>query len=73
MTNKQFGFTPQKNTTDAIMEEKRFIEPVLENREVVIMTSLDVKGAPWTSILHCLKELNCPRNLFHLRDTLATE
>jgi len=67
MTNKQFGFMPQKNTIDAIMEAKRFIEPVLESRGVAIMTSLDVKGAfdatSWTSILHGLKELNCPRNL----------
>ena len=44
MTNKQYGFMPQKNTIDAIMEAKRFIEPVLERRGVVIMTSLDVKG-----------------------------
>jgi hypothetical protein len=77
MTNKQFGLMPQKNTTDAMMEAKRFIDPVLENREVAIMTSLDVKGAfdsaPWTGILHCLKELNCSRNVFNLRDTSATE
>jgi len=34
------------------------------------MTSLDVKeafdAASWTSILHDLKELNCPRNLYNL-------
>jgi ribonuclease HI len=70
MTNKQFGFTPQKNTIDAIMEVKRFIEPVLERRGVVIMTSLDVKGAfdaaSWTSILYGLKKLKCPRNLYNI-------
>jgi len=43
MTNKQFGFMPQKNTIDAITEAKRFIEPVLESRGVAIMTSIDVK------------------------------
>jgi len=61
---------PQKNTTDTVMEAKNFIEPRLENRGVVIMTSLDVKGAfdtaSWQSILYGLKELNCPRNLYNL-------
>ena len=69
MTNTQFGFTPQKNTIDAAMETKRFIEPILDSRGAVIMTSLDVKGAfdaaSWQSILHGLKELNCPRNLYN--------
>jgi len=67
MTNKQFGFMPQKNTIDAIMEAKWFIESALESSWVAIMTSLDVKGisvaASWRSILHGLKELNCPRSL----------
>jgi hypothetical protein len=59
MTKRQFGLTPQKNTIDAAMEAKNFIEKVLQSRGVVIMTSLDVKGAfdaaSWTSILHGLK------------------
>jgi len=70
MTDRQFGFMPQKSTTDAAMETKIFIEPVLEKRGVVIMTRLDVKGAFdsafWPSILHSLKELSCPRNLYNL-------
>jgi len=35
----------QNSTTDASMEAKKFIEPELGNRKVVIMTSLCVKGA----------------------------
>ena len=69
MTNRQFGFTPQ-NTTDSAIEVKNFIEPVLESRCVVIMNSLNVKrafdAASWQSILHGLKELNFPRNLYNL-------
>jgi len=46
------------------------MEPVLERRGVVIKTSLNVKGdfdaASWKSILHGLKELNFPRNLYNL-------
>ena len=53
------------------MEAKEFIKPVLENRGVVIKTSLDVKqafnAAFWPSILHGLKELSCPRSLYNLR------
>ena len=41
----QFGFTPQRSTTDAAMTVKQFIGPELERRKVVIMTSLDVQGA----------------------------
>ena len=70
MTNRQFGFTPQKNIIDTAMEAKNFIEPVLERRDVVIMTSLDVNrafdAASWQCILQGLKELNCPRNLYNL-------
>jgi len=70
VTNREFGFMPQMNTIDAAMEAKNFIEPRLENRGAVIMTSLDVKGAfdtaSWQSILYGLKELNCPRNLYNL-------
>ena len=52
------------------MEAKKFIELVLEKRGLVIMTSLDVKGASdaawWPSILQSLKDLGCPRNLYNL-------
>ena len=53
------------------MDARKFIEPVLENRGVVIMSTLDVKGAFdaafWPSIVHGLKELRCPRNLYNIR------
>jgi hypothetical protein len=39
------------------MEAKTFIEPELEERKVVITTSLDVTGT--------LKDSGCPRNLFY--------
>jgi len=44
MSKNQYGFTPQRSTTDAAMPVKGFIGPELESR-VVILTSLDVKGA----------------------------
>jgi len=45
LTDRQFGSTQQKNTIGAKMEAKLFIEPVLENRGLVIMTVPDVQGA----------------------------
>ena len=52
------------------MEAKKFIEPELGSRKVVIMTSLHIKGAFdaawWPSILKELKVSGCPRNLNYL-------
>jgi hypothetical protein len=45
LNDNQFGFTPQKSTTDVAMAVKQFIEPELERGRVFIMASLDVKGA----------------------------
>ena len=70
LTDKQYGFTPQKSTVDAAMEAKHFIKPIIEKRGIVIMASLDVAGAFdsawWPSILQGLKDLGCPRNLYNL-------
>jgi len=41
----QFGFIPQRSTTDAAMTVKQFIGPELERRRVVTTSSLDVRGA----------------------------
>ena len=66
----QYGFTLQKSTTDAAMAVKQFIGPELEKGKVVIMASLDVKGAFdaawWPAILKGLREAKCPRNLYQL-------
>ena len=52
------------------MTVKQFLGPELERRRVVIMTSLDVKGAFdaawWPAILRGLREAECPRNLYQL-------
>jgi len=70
INDSQCGFTPQKNTTDAAMAVKQFIEPELEKGKVVIMASLDIKGAFyagwWPAILKELRDAKCPRNLYQL-------
>ena len=45
LNDNQYGFTPQKNTTDEAMEVRQYTEPQLERGRVVIMASLDVRGA----------------------------
>lgn len=70
MNDKQFGFTPQKSTTDAAMTVKRFIKEHLEGGQSLVIVSLDVQGAFdaawWPSIIKTLREFNCPKNLYHL-------
>jgi hypothetical protein len=64
LNDNQFGFTPQNSTTDAAMAVKQFIQPELERGRVVIMASLDVKGAFdeawWPAILKGLRDAKCP-------------
>jgi len=55
---------------DASMAVKGFSETHLQQRNVVIMTSLDVQGAFdaawWPAILYNLRKLQCPSNLYNL-------
>jgi len=70
INDNQYGFPPEKSTTDAAMAVKQFIEPELEKGKVVIIASLDVKGAFdaawWPAILKGLRDAKCPRNLYQL-------
>jgi hypothetical protein len=70
LNQNQFGFTPQKSTTDAAMAIKVFIDEALTKGHIVALVSLDVKGAFdaawWPSILKTLKDFQCPRNLYNL-------
>ena len=70
LNKNQYGFTPQKNTVDAAMELKQYIEPHIERGGVAITISLDVQGAFdsawWPAILQRMREAKCPRNLYNL-------
>jgi hypothetical protein len=70
LNDNQYGFTPQRGTTDAAMEVKKFIEESLRLKQCTVIVSLDVKGAFdaawWPSILKQLKELKCHKNLYNL-------
>jgi ribonuclease HI len=70
LNKNQYGFLPQKSTVDAALAAKEFAQAHLQQKNLVIMTSLDVKGAFdaawWPSILCNLRDLRCPRNLYNL-------
>ena len=52
------------------MAVKGFAEEGLTGGEIIVLISLDVKGAFdaawWASILNGLKACNCPKNLYNL-------
>jgi hypothetical protein len=66
----QFGFSPQKSITEAVMAVKDVINEALTKGQIIALVSLDVKGAFdaawWPSILKALKEFYCPWNLYNL-------
>jgi hypothetical protein len=67
MNSNQYGFTPQLSAIDAAMAVKDFVEEALKAREVLVIASLDVKGAFdaawWPSILKSLKACGCHNSL----------
>jgi len=70
LNGNQYGFLPPKSTVDAAMAPKGFVRETLQQRNYVVMVSLDVKGtfdaAWWPSILSNLRDLRCPKNLYIL-------
>ena len=78
LNKNQFGFIPHKNTIDAVMALKEYVKDCLNVGEIVVVTSLDVKGAFdaawWPSIMKNLRDFKCPKNLFELtKSTSAIE
>jgi hypothetical protein len=45
LNQNQFGFTPQKSTTEAAMAAKDFIDEALTKGQIVALVNLDVKRA----------------------------
>ena len=70
MKNNQFGFTPQRRAIDAAMAFKKFVIEGLAAGDVIVLVSLDVKGAfdsAWRpAILKEFKDCRCPKNLYNL-------
>jgi hypothetical protein len=45
INNNQYGFTPQRGTIYAAIAVKNFVEKCLVTGEVIVLVSLDAKGA----------------------------
>ena len=45
MNSNQYGFTPQRRTIRAAMAVKDFVEEGLVTRNLIVLVSIDVKGA----------------------------
>jgi hypothetical protein len=78
MNNNQYGFTPQRGTIDAAIAVKDFVGKGLAAGEVMVLVSLDVRGAFdavwWPSILNGLKACGCPKiYITYPTATLANE
>jgi hypothetical protein len=77
LNQNQFGFTPQRSTTEAAMAAKYFIDEALTKGKIVALVSLDVKGtfdAAWgPSVIKALKDFYCPRNLYILTKNYFSE
>ena len=67
---KQYGFTPQTSTVEAVMDLKDYVQESIKEGQYVSVISLDVKGtfdaAWWPGIPFSLRTLNCQRNLYNL-------
>jgi hypothetical protein len=77
LSEKQYGFTPQKSTEDALHVMKKFINSAFDNKGFAITIALDIEGAFnhnwWQKIISELNRKKCPRNLFNLAKSYFTE
>ena len=77
LNQNQFGFSPQKSTTDVAKAVEDFIDEALTKGKIIALVSLDVKeafdAAWWPSILKAQKDYHCPRNLYNLTKNYFSE
>jgi hypothetical protein len=64
LSSKQFEFRPQKSTEDAIKYVTDLAKKQMENKDFLMIVSLD--NASWPQILVQLKRKYCAKNLFYL-------
>lgn len=68
LNNKQYGFTPQRGTEDALYDLVGFLKEGIRRKDIVLLISLDIEGAFdnawWPTLKQQLKTKRCPRNLY---------
>ncbi|GBN11904.1 Putative protein in type-1 retrotransposable element R1DM [Araneus ventricosus] len=70
INQNQFGFTPGRSAPEAIIQLKNWISMARDQGKHSVIISLDVQSAFirvwWPLVLHNLKRMDCPKNLFGL-------
>jgi ribonuclease HI len=65
---KQYGFSPQKSTDDAMHTLKDFVNNAYQKHGFALSIFIDIDGAFnntwWAKIINDLREKRCPKNLF---------
>ncbi|XP_063823084.1 uncharacterized protein LOC135073021 [Ostrinia nubilalis] len=70
LSQKQYGFMPQRGTEDALYDLINHVRKELDRKKSVIMISLDIEGAFdnawWPALKTQLASRGCPRNLYKM-------
>jgi hypothetical protein len=70
LSEKQYGFTAQISTADALHSIKSFIEKAYNEKGFAAIITVDISGAFdnawWPKILLTLRNKKCPQNLYNL-------
>ncbi|GBN72871.1 Retrovirus-related Pol polyprotein from type-1 retrotransposable element R1 [Araneus ventricosus] len=70
INQNQFGFTPGRSAPEAIIQLKNWTFMARDQGKHSVIISLDVQSAFsrvwWPLVLHNLKRMDCPKNLFGL-------
>lgn len=68
LSPKQYGFTPQRGTDDALYDLMRHVRAEVSAKKSAIVVSLDIEGAFdnawWPALLNRLAAKRCPGNLY---------
>lgn len=76
-TDRQYGFRKAKSTCDALWEVQNYIQEAMQNKEVVIGVSLDIRNAfnsiKWSHIRNALRAKNFPIYIRKIIDNYLSE
>ena len=73
MSDRQYGFTPQRGTEDSLYVMIQYLRQQRAEKKITVVVSLDIEGAfdnAWWPAVRCrLAEAGCPVNLRRLVDS----
>jgi hypothetical protein len=76
LNKRQYGFTAQRSTVDAIAAAVAFIKKAYKTKGFALLIALDIIGAFdnawWPIILDSLRNMKCSKNLYYLTKSYFT-